>query len=165
MRSEKTSGLAPKEKAANWLKPIETYGLILDKEGLEKLEILKKFGEEIGFNPDAIDLLLYTPKKTVIPEFQGVQLTLRGINWLGKFKSKEVNEFLTRRFDILICYQSQPDKVLDKLISSSEADFKIGRLEGSTRVFDLAIGTSFSEIEVFTEEVKKYLRILNRLDI
>ena len=163
MRNEKTSGLASSSKATSWLKPIETCGLILDKDGFEKLEHLSKFSEEIGVKPDAISVLLYTPKKTVIPGFQGVQLTSRGFNWLGKIKAKDVNDFLSRRFDIVICYQNGPDKVIDKLISSSKAEFKIGRLEGSTRVYDLAIGTSFAEIEVFTEEVKKYLRILNRL--
>lgn len=49
-------------------------------------------------------------------------------------------------------------------MKSSKAEFKVGRLEGNARIYDLAIAASHEEVKVFIEEVKKYLRILNRLD-
>lgn len=162
--SERNTGMVQEKKLSRRLRPIESVGFLLDEESLDSLLHLKKFAEDIGVEAAHMQFLVFLSKKQDLTDFDGLVLTPSGINWLGKFKSAEIRDFLTRSFDMLLCYQREPNRVLDKLVSSAQASLKVGRLEGSTRVFDLAIAADHKDITIFTEEVKKYLKILNRLD-
>ncbi len=156
--------MVQEKKLSRRLRPIESVAFLLDEESLETLSHLRKFGEDIGVEAQHMEFLVFLSKKRELPGFEGLVLTPSGINWLGKFKSAEIRNFLTRSFDMLLCYQRQPSRVLDKLVASAQSSLKVGRLEGSTRVYDLAIAADHQDITIFTEEVKKYLKILNRLD-
>lgn len=162
--SERNTDMVQDKKLSRRLRPIESVGFLLDEESLDSLVHLRKFGEDIGVEPAQMKFLVFLPKKRDLGDYEGLVLTPAGINWLGKFKSAEIREFLERSFDMLLCYQREPNRVLDKLVSSAQASLKVGRLEGSTKVFDLAIAADHKDIAIFTEEVKKYLKILNRLD-
>lgn len=165
MRSANTSILSSEKKSAKWLRPIVTFGLILDQDSLGNLEDMRKFSEEIGLESQHTMTLLFLPKRLKPQGVEGITLlTPSDISWLGKFKSKEVKDFISQSFDMLLCYQKRPNKVLEKLVESSKAEFKVGRLEGNARIYDLAIAARHEDVKVFIEEVKKYLRILNKLD-
>lgn len=106
MRSENTSNLGSGKKSAKWLRPIVTFGLILDQDSLGNLEDMSKFSEEIGLESQHTMTLLFLPNKLKPQEAEGMTLlTPSGISWLGKFKSKEVKVFLSQSFDMLLCYQ------------------------------------------------------------
>lgn len=165
MRGETPSILAHEKKSAKWLQPIVSLGLILDQDSRGNLEDLRKFAEEIGVDSQQLKTLLFLPKQMRTQQIPGVTLiTHSDINWFGKLKPKAVKEFLSHSFDMLLCYQKHPNKMLEELVKSSKAEFKVGRLEGNARMYDLAIASNHQDVMIFIEEVKKYLRILNRLD-
>lgn len=165
MRSETPSNLAHEMKSSKWLRPIVKMGLILDQDSRENLEDLRKFAHELGVESQNLKILLFLPKQMKLQQIPGVtSITLSDINWLGKLKPRAVKEFLSDSFDMLLCYQKHPSKMIEQLVKSSRAEFKVGRLEGNARIYDLAIASEHKDVKIFIEEVKKYLRILNRLD-
>jgi hypothetical protein len=84
-------------------------------------------------------------------------------NWNGAIKSLNAQELLSQSFDVLIgCYDGSHE-LLDMMVSQSKAKFKIGGVRADERLFDLLIAVEFDNMEVFKDETKKYLTVLNKL--
>ncbi len=75
---------------------------------------------------------------------------------------KRLRLFLSAEYDLLISFTSSENKMADFLVSVSRARLKVGRKKSDENgIFDLNISAELSEPEVFTTELKKYLKILN----
>lgn len=83
------------------------------------------------------------------------------ISWTGAIKNSQVTLFLDCDFDLLISFTDKEADLSDYLVKASGAGLKVGRGQVN-QIFDLAIATSIKEVEVFTSELKKYLRIINK---
>lgn len=83
------------------------------------------------------------------------------ISCTGSIKNPQVTSFLDRDFDLLISFTDKAADFSDYLVKASGAGLKVGRRQ-EKQIFDLVINTSIGEVEVFTSELKKYLRIINK---
>ncbi|MCF6279405.1 MAG: hypothetical protein L3J14_03575 [Flavobacteriaceae bacterium] len=87
-------------------------------------------------------------------------LTEKDFSWLGKIKNEQIQSITKYEFDLLINLTT--DNLLsDYLIVLSKAKFKAGFSNADKRLYDFMIDTD--EVSVFSKELKKYLKILNKL--
>lgn len=88
-------------------------------------------------------------------------IDLETLGWSGKI-SEEISGFLKFEYDVLISFTASENKMANFLVSVTRARLKVGReIRAKNDIFDLSISGELSEAEVFTSELKKYLKILN----
>ncbi len=89
-------------------------------------------------------------------------LTSKDFNWLGKIKNEYIESILKLEFDLLINL-SVNNLLLDYLVVLSKATFKVGFSSADNRLYDFMVAVDTNDLTVFSEELKKYLEILNKL--
>ena len=81
----------------------------------------------------------------------------------GKVIEPSFQNFLEEPFNLLICYFSKENLFLEYAALLSKATFKVGFSEVNSNLFDIDIKTNEMEVDIFFEELKKYLEILKKL--
>lgn len=87
----------------------------------------------------------------------------KDFNWKGHVLDSSFQSFLEEPFDLLICYYPKKNIFLEYAEASSEATFKVGFSDASTGFFNLDIACDENRVDLFFDEMKKYLKILHKL--
>ena len=140
-------------------KPISSIGILINADEIEQIEDISK-----GIGIDAkITVLCYHKdfKKTrtvTYPVFYE-----KDFGWKGTPKTAELANFLETSFDLLISYYNSNTLPLQLASGLHPANLKVGIAGTDQQIHDMIIQTKTSELTVFTKELHKYLRILNKL--
>jgi len=89
--------------------------------------------------------------------------TEKDLNWKAEVTEPSFQNFLEHPFDLLICYFSQPNTMLEYISLLSKASFKVGFAGVNAQLFDLEIALSSGEMKDFFFEAHKYLKVLNKI--
>ncbi|MBS9767254.1 MAG: hypothetical protein KGV44_06915 [Flavobacteriaceae bacterium] len=88
-------------------------------------------------------------------------ITSSDFGWFGGVSDK-INEFiLTKKYDLLINYSKVDEVYLKTLLLHCDYDFSISYAHLDNELYDMQISCDVNDIQLFTSEVKKYLKILN----
>tara|TARA_B100000768_G_scaffold33575_1_gene32126 strand:- start:1718 stop:2233 length:516 start_codon:yes stop_codon:yes gene_type:complete len=87
----------------------------------------------------------------------------KDFNWRGDITDTSLQSFLEEPFDLLICFFNKKNIFLEYTVTSSNAAFKVGFSEASSDFFDLDIICDINQVDLFFDEIKKYLEILNKI--
>jgi hypothetical protein len=120
---------------------------------------LKKILELSGCK---IELMIFQKKRNKNNNVEGFY-TPQDFGWNGIIKSAQLNEILTNKYDLLINYSKVENIYTNLLILQCKVAFRAGFAHFDKRFYDLLINCDTSEIELFTNEMKKYLAILNKI--
>ena len=88
---------------------------------------------------------------------------MRNISWNGEIQQQEAVYFLAKPFDILISYYDVTKAPLLLATQQSKAVFKVGFSTVDKRLNHFMINTNAENYQVFSNELFKYLRILNKI--
>ncbi|MCB0446493.1 MAG: hypothetical protein KDD03_03105 [Gelidibacter sp.] len=144
-------------------KRIESVGVILS---------LKEFGDFDAFRNFLIDLHILSPKINIIAfvdddknieKLWDTYFNPKDFGWNGAIKNIELQSFIDKNFDALICFYKQNTLELDLVTALSKANFKIGLSNKDHRLFDLILDIEPRQFELFKTELKKYLTVLNKI--
>jgi len=86
----------------------------------------------------------------------------KDFNWKGHVLDSSFQSFLEEPFDLLICYYPKKNIFLEYAEASSQATFKVGFSDANTGFFNLDIACDEDQVDLFFEEMKKYLKILHK---
>jgi len=86
----------------------------------------------------------------------------KDFNWKGAILDTSLQSFLEEPFDLLICLYTKKNIFLEYAVASSAASFKVGLSNLNTGFFHLDISCDLHQIDVFFDEMKKYLSILDK---
>lgn len=89
-------------------------------------------------------------------------ITEKDFGLFGNFKNDTVKKSLYSKIDLLINY-TVDNQYLNSLVVLSNALFKVGFLDKNILIYDLMIDIDKNDYNVFNGEVKKYLKILNKI--
>ena len=87
----------------------------------------------------------------------------KDFGWKGKIKNSDLESFINEPFDMMICFYKNPVLQLNQIVASSKALFKVGISNEDERLYDLIIDIELKDINIFKQELKKYLNILKKL--
>ena len=87
----------------------------------------------------------------------------KDFNWKGHVLDSSFQSFLEEPFDLLICYYPKKNIFLEYAEASSQTTFKVGFSDASTGFFNLDIACDENRVDLFFDEMKKYLKILHKL--
>jgi len=89
--------------------------------------------------------------------------TPEDFGWYGKLKSDTLKSILTKKYDLLINYSKVENLYNNLLILQSKSAFNIGYAHLNKSFYDLLIDCNPSNYKLFNIEIKKYLKILNKI--
>ena len=89
--------------------------------------------------------------------------TPKDFGWFGKIKSDRLKSVLTKKYDLLINYSNVDNLYCNLLLLQCKVAFKTGFAHLDSRFYDLTIDCEPNNLELFNNELKKYLIILNKI--
>lgn len=123
-------------------------------------KITKTIAESLEVD-ESIILNLVFVKKISKENISENDFSENDIGILGNIKSERILKVINKEFDLLINF-SKDNLHLDCLTVNSKAKFKVGHSKSDNRLYDFMI--DIDDITVFISELKKYLKILNKIE-
>ena len=144
-------------------KVIKSVGIIFDESYFYEREDLVKELIRKGIDENNIKVLVFKDKIKKNEVFDYPVFSHKDLSWTGTVDKKEVKDFITEPFDLLINYYDT-EKVALLLVSNlSKAGFKVGFASIDKRLNHFMIDTNAENYKVFMSELFKYLKILNKI--
>jgi hypothetical protein len=142
---------------------ITTVGLIVDETYFSNTARLVEQLISQGIEKEKITVLIYKDKIKSKELIASPFLALKNISFTGEINKKEVIDFLETPFDLLINYYDINKYALVLLSVQSKANFKVGFDTVDKRVNHFILKMLVDQYELFTSELFKYLKILNKI--
>ena len=90
-------------------------------------------------------------------------LGMKHLSWKGDIVDPAVADFVAEKFDLLISYYDVEKAILMLVTNNSQAKFKVGFSAVDKRLNHLMITGQVENYKIFTHELFRYLKILNKL--
>lgn len=142
---------------------IDSLGVILNSSEFNDFEALRDFSKTLKINPNNIKIIAFTEDDKSVETSRELLFSKKEIGWNTKIKNPELEDFINKNFDALLCYYNNENIELKLIATLSKADFKIGISTHDQRLYDFIIQTKSKDFDVFKKELTKYLQILNKL--
>lgn len=124
-------------------------------------DVIKVVSTGLNVSRAEVCVLLFKKKDSVDAAYDNC-VTLKDFDLFGNLKNVEVKELLNEKTDLLINYVRE-NHFLNSLVVESNALFKIGMSEDNKMIYDLMIDVSEDDADDYNNEMKKYLKILNKI--
>lgn len=161
--NRKARSLPKKEIAFGEEKNIGKIGIILDSFDQVVVEAFEDFVQGFHLNEGSAEIVYCLSKGSNDKSRKSIVFKGADISWSGKVTSTCIAAFLDRHFDLVVCFTKGENKLVEYLLTALDADLKVGRQQEKDYLCDVSISSSFEEVDLFISEVKKYLKILNRI--
>ncbi len=142
---------------------IKTIGILFDETYFNERESLVKELIAQGISPSNISILVYRDKIRKSDTFDYPVFSQKDISWTATIEKKEVKDFILRGYDLLISYYDIEKAPLLLVTHLTKAGFKVGFSSIDKRLNHFMINTTAEHYQVFSDELFKYLKILNKL--
>ena len=143
--------------------PLTRLGFLVNESDFIDFEELYEFSSLLNIQRKDVKIFSFLETKMKLPSLRQNQVYHKDFSWKGEIISKNALEFLDFPFDVLIGYYGSSNEFLDLMVSASNAKFKVGLANADVRLFDLIIKIDIHDLEKFKFELKKFLRILNKI--
>lgn len=141
--------------------PLQSMGFVLDETWKNKEDFLYNFGKNLGLHQKDMKVMYFSNKSNAA--LQPNVIGKKDFMWSGRIKSTITGEFFSTPFDVLIALHKNNREYFSYIVAQSEAKLKIGFEGADERVFDLILNLDTQNEQLVVEELKKYLRILNKI--
>jgi len=144
-------------------KRIASVGVMMHSEEFIDYDKYRQLISHIGVNENKVKFMTFVEDHKNEMNTWDDSFSSKDIGWNGKLNNPSLQDFVNTEFDALISYYNSDALELQMITASSKANFKIGINVEDERLFDLIINVASKEIDVFGKELKKYLKILNKI--
>ena len=138
---------------------VDTVLILVDKNSQENLDqiIAKKLNIDIL----KVIVIFFKSKQDSDSHFKN-ELSKRDFYLFGKLKREEIKKLVQSKFDLLLNYTNN-NQYLNCVTAFSKANFKVGLKNNQQEIFDLVIDVDKENVDLFHNELIKYLKILNKI--
>ncbi|GFZ86467.1 hypothetical protein GCM10011531_17250 [Aquaticitalea lipolytica] len=145
-------------------KKIESVGVIFSLDEFGDFDVFRAFLNELNILPPKTKIIAFVDdEKKNTDTLWDTYFTPKDFGWNGKIKNVDLQSFVEKDFDALICFYKQNTIELDLITATSNANFKIGISNKDNRLYDFIIDVNPKNFDVFKTELKKYLTVLNKI--
>jgi len=150
-------------KLSSFESTIKTIGILFDETYFYEREALVAELVANGIEERNISLLVFKNKIKKNETFDYPVFSHKDLSWTAKIAKPDVQEFINKPFDLLIDYFDTEKTALLLVSHLSKASFKVGFSSVDKRLHHFMIDTNAGNYKVFSDELFKYLKILNKL--
>ncbi len=154
-------------KTITFSKSIQTVGLLIDESEFAEKEALISEIIANGISKNNLKVALYSDKlkegQIYSKPYYSAIYSAKDLNWKAEITEANVNLFLDEKFDLFINYYAIENPILLLSTLKSKAKFKVGFSEIDSKFNDFIIKSDYKDYKIFTNELFKYLKILNKI--
>ncbi|MEP5254741.1 DUF6913 domain-containing protein [Winogradskyella rapida] len=154
--------LAARKSRVNQTK-IKTVAVLLNANEFHEFEVFRVFFKSLGLESPKHKIIAFTLDDKLEHNQWNTHVSPKDFGWKGKIKNADLETFIKEPYDLLISFYKNPVLQLDLITAASKAQFKVGITRTDERLYDLIIDVDLKDINIFKQELKKYLNILNKL--
>jgi len=125
--------------------------------------MFRELAKDLKVNPNKIKIIAFTEDEKSVETSRELLYSKKQIGWNAKIKNPELQQFIDSNFDALLCFYNEEVIELNLVTALSKANFKIGLSGIDERLYNFIIDTNSKSFNIFTEELKKYLSIFNKI--
>lgn len=141
---------------------VQTLGVIFSHDEKDDFDQFKVLASNLGIKANKINIIAFTEDLNSESGIWNTIYNPKDFGWNAVIKNQELKEFIEADFDLLINYYTKENTELKLITAASKAKLKVGILQTDERLNDLIIKTDIKDIKIFTNELIKYLKILNK---
>ncbi|NRR92339.1 hypothetical protein HSX10_12245 [Winogradskyella undariae] len=142
---------------------IQTVAVLLNSSEFHEFEVFRVYFKELGLNSTKHKIVAFTLDDKLEHNKWNAHFSPKDFGWKGKIKNADLETFINTPFDLLICFYKNDVSQLNLITAASKAAFKVGISSEDERLYDLIIDVDLKDINIFKQELKKYLNILKKL--
>ena len=142
---------------------IVKVGLLVDASNFLDTDKLINSLISNGIKRESITTIIYSDNSKKDNSKTGNSFSYSSLNWKGQIVEPMVNDFIAEKFDLLINYYEVEKAILLQITRDSQAEFKVGFASVDKRLNHFIIKTDANTPAVFTDELFKYLKLLNKI--
>ena len=144
---------------------ITSVGVIVDMDDFDKTELFYEFIEEFNLRPNAVKIIGYKSYYDKNSPYATPVFSDKDLGWNGAIENSYALEFLSREYDLLVNYYCKENLLLQLMTIKARARINVGFPEVDRDFNDLIMETSIKDFETFKRELKKYLGVLNEINV
>ncbi|QNK78607.1 DUF6913 domain-containing protein [Winogradskyella undariae] len=142
---------------------IQTVAVLLNTSEFHEFEVFRVYFKDLGLNSPKHKIAAFTLDDKLEYNQWNAHFSPKDFGWKGKIKNTDLETFINTPFDLLICFFKNDVSQLNLITAASKAAFKVGISAQDERLYDLIIDVDLKDINIFKQELKKYLNILKKL--
>ncbi|NRD23406.1 hypothetical protein HNV10_09150 [Winogradskyella litoriviva] len=154
--------LAERKSSVNNNK-IRTVAVLLNANEFHEFEVFRVYFKALGLISPKNKIVAFTMDDKLEHNQWNTHFSPKDFGWKGKIKNTDLQSFINEPFDMMISFYKSEVLHLNQITAASKALFKVGISNEDERLYDLIIDVELKEINVFKEELKKYLNILKKI--
>lgn len=151
--------------AVDRTKGITSVGVIVDMDKFDKTELFYEFVEDFKLRPNAVKVIGYKSYYDKNSPYATPVFSDKDLGWNGAIENSYALEFLSREYDLLVNYYTEENLLLHLMTVKTKARINVGFPEVDRNYNDLIVQTSMKEFKTFKQELKKYLGVLNEINV
>jgi hypothetical protein len=142
---------------------IKTVGLVIDQRYFVEIKALTTEFIANGILEENIEVIVYRDTFIKSMNMEYTTFGSKHLKWNSVINNPALNNFIDKDFDLLISYYEIEKAILLSVTHNSKAHFKVGFSAIDKRLNNLIIDTDAENQKVFTQELLRYLKILNKI--
>ncbi|PTM01475.1 MAG: hypothetical protein DA407_15925 [Bacteroidetes bacterium] len=144
-------------------RPIKSVGVIFNQEEFKNYDQIRSLFKGIGINENRVKFITFIDDEKSRPNGWDAYFYPENFGWKGKIEGADLVDFVNEPFDALISYYQSDDLELNMITTMSKANFKIGISNKDERLYDFIINMQPNQINIFKNELIKYLKVFNKI--
>ncbi|MBE0423394.1 MAG: hypothetical protein IBX66_05600 [Lutibacter sp.] len=133
--------------------------LVFFDDNIEKELVVRELATLLKISESAVKVVVFQRKLRKDVTADDI-ISPKDFSWYGKIDNEKLKNILTNNYDLLINYSKVDNVYLNILLLQCKAAFSVGFAHMDKRLYDLLIRCEPDEIDLFHEELIKYLVIL-----
>ena len=144
-------------------KGIYSLGVIADLDAFDKADRFHEFTETFGLRPNALKIIGYRAFYDTNSPYATPVFSDKDLGWNGTIENSYANEFLSREYDLLVNYYSEPNLMLQLMSVKTRARLRVGISGQELAYNDLMLEVPLKDFTTFRDELRKYLTVMKEL--
>lgn len=144
-------------------KGITSIACLVDLDVFENANLFYEFVDDFGLRPNAVKIIGYKSYYDKNSPYSTPVFSDKDLGWNGNIENSYVLEFLSREYDMLVNYYTEENLLMQIMSVKTKARVRVGFKEIDSKYNDLILDTPIKDFNVFKQELKKYLRVLNEI--
>ncbi|WP_418638986.1 DUF6913 domain-containing protein [Winogradskyella sp.] len=142
---------------------IKTIAVLLNASEFHEFEVFRVYFKELGLTSPKHKIVAFTMDDKLEYNQWNAHFSPKDFGWKGKIKNIDLEDFINEPFDMLLCFYKNPVLQLNLITAASKANLKVGISNEDERLYDLIIDVELKDINIFKQELKKYLNIFKKI--
>ncbi|MCB0475017.1 MAG: hypothetical protein KDC69_05035 [Flavobacteriaceae bacterium] len=140
---------------------IRHIGILADSRLFGSYDISRNLSQKLNVESKNFEIIIFENLKDDFVTQHYNTFNENDFGMFGKIKAQNVSGFIASEFDLLINYSNQSSLFMNMVALLSKARFKVGFANEELHdLYDFMIAVEGNKIDVFNDELAKYLQIM-----